>query len=325
MAFFGTPAYAQPALQALADDDRFDVRLVVTQPDRPAGRGRHLTTPPVKDLALELGLEVYQPASLRSVEARQPLVDADVDVFVVAAFGLIFGPKTLAIPSAGCINLHASLLPAYRGASPVTAAVLAGDETTGVSLMVMEAGLDTGPMISTVEVPIADSDTTGTLTAKLAEAGARLLVRDLPAWIAGDISPTPQAGIASFVRPLLKADGWIEWSQPADQIARRVRAMQPWPRAWTTTSNGLQMQLLEVRVDSTRSGMPGGVEVEGKTVWVGTGDGSIELVLAQLAGSNSMPGALLAQGRRIADGDLLGIEGVPDLPSPYLVEVPAQG
>ena len=232
--YFGTPEYAVPALEQLSTDDRFEVVLAVTQPDRPAGRGHKLTPPPVKASAERLGISVYQPASLRSAEMRTPLVDAQADLFVVAAYGLIFGEKTLAIPKIACVNLHASLLPAYRGASPITAAILEGKESTGVSLMVMERGLDSGPVIAIGEIPIGPDATTASLTAELASVGALLVKSQLARFAAGEIRPEPQVhdGI-SFVRPLKKSDGWIDWTSSAVEIERQVRAMWPWPRAWT--------------------------------------------------------------------------------------------
>src|SRR3954452_24216084 len=173
--YFGTPEYAVPAFDQLAADERFDVVLVVTQPDRPAGRGHKLTSPPVKKAAEQRGIRVYQPESLRSPDMRMPLVEAKADLFVVAAYGLIFGEKTLAIPSISCVNLHASILPAYRGASPVSAAILEGLSSTGVSLMVMERGLDSGPVIATESISIKPDATTGSLTAELASVGAQLV------------------------------------------------------------------------------------------------------------------------------------------------------
>ena len=170
--FFGTPEYAIPTLEMLVSDPRFDVRLVVTQPDRPAGRRHQLTAPPVKIAAEKFVLPVYQPDSLRSPANRELLIGVQADVFIVAAYGRIFGEKTLAIPRSGCINLHASLLPAYRGASPIAAAILNGEATTGVSLMKMELGLDTGPVYRSINTAISPDDTTDVLTARLALLGA---------------------------------------------------------------------------------------------------------------------------------------------------------
>ena len=231
--YFGTPTYAEPALRKLASDGRFDIRLVVTQPDRPAGRGHRLVSPAVRIVADELGLPIYQPATLRDEVSRAPLLAADADVFVVAAYGLIFGRKTLAIPRRGCLNLHASILPAYRGAAPIPAAILTGDSEIGVTLMEMEAGLDTGPIVDIVRTPIALDDTTASLTSRLGELGGNLVVDSLPTWYSGQLAAAPQPSGASVVRMLRKTDGGIDWSQSAEMIERQVRAMWPWPRAWT--------------------------------------------------------------------------------------------
>ncbi|MEA2586918.1 MAG: methionyl-tRNA formyltransferase [Thermomicrobiales bacterium] len=320
--FFGTPTYAVPALRALADDPRYDVVLVVTQPDRPAGRGRQLQQPPVKLAAERLGIEIYQPRSLRDASARQPLADADADLFVVAAYGLIFGPKTLALPRYGSLNLHASLLPAYRGASPVTAAILSGDAMTGVSLMVMESGLDTGPVVDRVSVPIAGTDTTESLTAKLAAAAAGLVVSSADRFVSGDVRPEPQDDQdATKVRQLVKADGWLDWEDSAAKLERTVRAMWPWPRAWTT----FQGELLQVHQASTLtqpSDVPiGAIAFDGKEVAVACGEGALRLDVVQPAGGKPIPGAVWAAGRRVSTGERLGLEDAPETPPPMITRV----
>jgi methionyl-tRNA formyltransferase len=317
--YFGTPAYAAPALRALASDPRVSVELVVTQPDRPAGRGHSLNQSAVKIAALELGLPVYQPEALRRESDRLPLVAANPDLFVVAAYGLIFGAKTLAIPRFGALNLHASLLPRYRGASPITAAILAGDRETGVTLMAMDIGMDTGNIIEIAATGIASDDTTGSLTAKLAENGAELLMRVLNSTPLHDLrgSPQPAEG-ASLVRPLVKADGWIDWRRPAAEIERQIRAMQPWPKTFTTLPSGASMQITRARVVSGTSGEPGAVIVSGREVLVATESGLLALDRAQVAGSAEMDGELLVRGRKLADGDRLGQMGVPESPPPLI-------
>jgi methionyl-tRNA formyltransferase len=263
--YFGTPDYAVPALEQLASDERFDVVLAVTQPDRPAGRGHKLTPPPVKVAAELLDIPVYQPESLRSPEMRMPLVEAAADLFVVAAYGMIFGEKTLAIPNIGCVNLHASILPDYRGASPISAAILEGRASTGVSLMVMERGLDAGPVIAVESIPIKPDATTGSLTVELATVGAHLVRDFLADFAAGKIIPKPQdTEAASFVRPLTKADGWIDWSKPAVEIDRHVRAMWPWPRAWTEI-DGLMLQIHQSDVVEDVSAIVGPVGSVGES------------------------------------------------------------
>jgi methionyl-tRNA formyltransferase len=286
IAYFGTPDYAVPALLALHADPRYSVELVVTQPDRPAGRGRRLTAPPVKIAAQERGLQVYQPASLRSAEARRPLEDVQADAFVVAAYGLIFGRRTLALPRHGSLNLHASLLPRYRGASPIPASILQGDAETGVTLMVMEAGLDTGPIIATATVSIAPDDTTESLTARLATLAATLVVDQLGGYLAGGTEPVsqPHEGI-SMTRSLVKRDGWIDWTLPAALIERQVRAFWPWPRAWTQTFEASTLQIHRARaLDSNAGETPGRVESHGGEVIVSCGVGCLALDKVQSAG-----------------------------------------
>jgi methionyl-tRNA formyltransferase len=320
--YFGTPAYAVPALQALADEPRFEVALVVTQPDRPAGRGRRPQAPPVKVLASALGLSLYQPESLRDRAAREPLVAVEADLFVVAAYGLIFGSRTLGLPRRGCVNLHASLLPAYRGASPVTAAILCGDQVTGVSLMLMETGLDTGPVIDRMSVTMSARETTESLTTRLGKAAARLAVASLDRFFSGDLEPRPQdAEAATTTRPLVKADGWLDWSETAVHLDRRVRAMWPWPRAWTTFC-GEPLQVHR----STPLPHESAIEVgflrvtEGELV-VGTGTGALRLEVVQPAGGKPMPGGDWANGRRVGSGEALGVDNVPELPPPVVTRV----
>lgn len=311
VAFFGTPGYAAPALAALAADDRFAVELVVTQPDRPAGRGKALTPPAVKIEAERLGLPLYQPSTLRDVVSRQPLVDADADLFVVAAFGLIFGEKTLAIPRIAPVNLHASLLPAYRGASPISAAILNGDAETGVSLMVMERGLDSGPVIAKRSIPIDANATTGSLTEELGRIGASLLIDEIEAFVQGKTRPVPQPddGV-TLVRSLTKADGEIDWTQSASQIERHVRAMWPWPRA-SARIDSTTVQIHEASVVGGNGLQPGEVTVDGGKVRVGAGQGVLALELVQFPGKSPINGRTLANSRRLKSGDQFELE-VPE-------------
>ena len=326
--YCGTPAFAVPALRAMANDARFEVVLVVTQPDRPAGRGRQVVMPAVKEAALNLGLPVYQPEGLRTVAARRPLVDADADIFVVAAYGVIFGPKTLAIPRLGCLNLHASILPAYRGASPIAAAVAQREPTTGVTLMRMEAGLDTGPIIGVNSIDITDDDTTERLTSRLAIAGAELAVRLIPEWVAGRIDTVPQPGGATLTRPMTKADGWLDWSRPANELDARVRAMWPWPRAWTTvpTADG-QVRTMQIHraglVTSSYpfEGRPGTVMDIAGTMVIVAGDGALDLSLVQEPGRGPRPGSILLATGGIQPGTVLGLDGAPAGRAPLVVPV----
>lgn len=328
--FCGTPQFAVPALRALDADPRFDVVLVVTQPDRPAGRGRKLVMPAVKAAALELELSIHQPLHLRTEAERLPLVEASADVFVVAAYGVIFGPKTLAIPRHGCLNLHASILPAYRGASPISASIAEREATTGVTLMKMERGLDTGPTYGGRSVDIRPDDTTASLTARLADVGAALAVDLIPGVVAGDVEPVIQSGPATLTRPLVKADGWLDWSRPAVELEARVRAMWPWPRAWTTigdpggASRVLQVHRASVMRDEEEPlSQPGTVASVGGDLAVTTGDGWLRLDLMQESGGRPVPGAVLLKASRIEVGTILGQNEAPEHLSAMVTGVPA--
>lgn len=318
--FFGSPDFAVPSLRRLAAMAEIDLALVVTQPDRPSGRGRRLDRSAVAKAAEDLGLPVHQPATLRDPASRRPLAALDADLFVVAAYGIIFGPKTLALPRLGCVNVHASLLPRYRGASPIAAAILAGDRRTGVSLMRMDPGLDTGPTIAIATTEIAPTATTATLTARLSDLGADLLARSLPPFVAGDLPPTPQpSGCASLTRPLTKADGWVDWDRPAVEVARHVRAMWPWPRAWTT-ANGDALQIHGAAVaEPAAVGPPGTILRSHPDLLVATADGAVRLDNVQPAGSRPMPGSSFAAGRRLEVGARLGIDGGPSNQPPIVV------
>jgi len=315
LAFFGTPPYAVPTLRKLATDARFDVRIVVTQPDRKAGRGHQLVAPAVKVAAQELGLPVMQPPTLRDEDARAQLRALEADLFVVAAYGLIFSRPILDMPDYGCLNLHASILPHYRGAAPIPAAILNGDAETGVTLMMMERGLDTGPIVAVAKTPIEPSDTTESLTSRLAEIGAQLAVDRIPDLVSGRIESYPQPAGATAVRPLMKADGQIDWRQPATWIERQVRAMWPWPRAWTLVGDR-QLQIHSASVaPGNAAGQPGRVEITGGRLAVRCGDGNCLVIdQAQLAGSKPASGASLANGHVIASGDTLPSADPPETP-----------
>jgi methionyl-tRNA formyltransferase len=229
----GSPDFAVPSLRRLVEDG-YDVVGVYTQPDREAGRGRVVTPPPVKQYALEQGLAVFQPPSLRRTEALEGLRALAPEIIIVAAFGQILRRPVLELPAHGVLNVHASLLPRWRGAAPVVAAILAGDEETGVSIMQVDEGLDTGPVVSRRAVPITRIDTGGGLTDRLARLGADLLSDTLPAWLDGEIVPEAQDNARATYAPRIEKDaGHIDWSLPAVEIWRRVRAFNPWPGAFT--------------------------------------------------------------------------------------------
>lgn len=291
--FMGTPEFAMPSLRALHEQrtqQNWEVVAVVTQPDRPAGRGKKVVAGPVKQYALMQGLSVLQPASLRkepaAVEALRALAP---DLFVVAAYGQILRKEVLAIPTHGPINVHASLLPAYRGASPITAALLDGLPETGISIMLMDEGMDTGPVLAQATTPIAPQETAVTLGERLAEQGAQLLVATLPAWLAGQTTPTPQSelpGTPSLCRLIHKEAGQIDWQQPAVVIERMTRAYAPWPSAHTTW-HGETFKIWQAAVVAGQAA-PGLVVQRADGVAVGTGEGLLRLVTVQPAGKRQM-------------------------------------
>lgn len=308
--YFGTPSFAVPTLEALAADRRFDIALVVTQPDRPAGRGRRQGPSPVKLASLQLDLPLYQLESLRTASARQPLTDAGADLFVVAAYGLIFGQRTLGLPRIAAVNLHASLLPKFRGASPIAAAIASGETRTGISLMQMDAGLDTGPVIGTIEVEIQPTDTMVSLTERLALLGADIALRLLPQFVAGTIRPQPQPSVgASLTRPLTKGDGWINWARSAVELERHVRAMWDWPRAWTTIDGNL-LQVHQATLQQRPTEGEPGMLLAGPQLDIACGVGSLRLEIVQPAGGRPMTGAAYRAGRRLSAGRF-GRDGEP--------------
>ena len=301
--FMGTPEFAVPTLAMLTD--RYEVVGVYTRPDKPAGRGQELVRSPVKEFALARGLPLYQPTTLRKPEAAAVLRALQPDVIVVAAFGLILPPEVLAVPPYGCLNVHASLLPRWRGAAPVAAAILAGDAETGCTIMRMDAGIDTGPILAQAALPIAPDDTTGSLTARLAHLGAELLAVTLPRWVAGEISPRPQDDARATYAPVIrKEEGRLHWARPADHLARQVRAYQPWPGAYTTW-NGLWLKVLWAHAEEGESPGPGRVVSRGEGAAVGTGAGLLVLDKVQLAGRRPMPIADFLRGARGFVGSVL--------------------
>ncbi|MDE3096011.1 MAG: methionyl-tRNA formyltransferase [Chloroflexota bacterium] len=232
--FMGSPEFALPALRRLIESEH-EVAAVYTQPDRPVGRGRRPAPPPVKLLALDHGIEVRQPASIGRPEPVEELRRLAPDIGVIAAYGQILKQPVLDVPPLGVLNVHASLLPRWRGAAPIPAAILAGDAETGATIMRVRLALDAGPVLASVHVPIAPSDTTGTLTPKVAEAGAELLMRVLPAYVAGAISPVEQdEALATYAPQIRKTDALIDWERDdAQTVWRKVRAYNPWPGAYT--------------------------------------------------------------------------------------------
>jgi methionyl-tRNA formyltransferase len=309
----GTPEFAVPALTALADTHFVDVVGIVTQPDRPTGRGRQLAPSAVKRVALERGLPLFQPQSLRAPEAMTQLRAWEPEVIIVAAFGQILRQDVLDLPlhSLGCLNIHASLLPRWRGAAPIPAAILAGDEVTGVTIMRMDARLDTGPILAQREEPIRSDDTRATLEKRLARLGAELLVGTLPAYLSGDLLPWPQSEEnVTHAEQLSKEDGWLDWSRPAVELDRRVRAFNPWPGAFTTLRGRRLKVLRAVPLPGWRGDAPPGtVAALADGVAVATGEGALRLEEVQLAGKRSMDITAFLHGQRDCVGSCLGVAG----------------
>jgi methionyl-tRNA formyltransferase len=294
--FMGTPDFAVPTLRALAAHDT--VVGVVTQPDRPAGRGRQRVASPVKQFALAAGIPVIQPAKLREPDAMAQLAAWSPDVIVVAAFGQILKPAVLELPPHGCLNVHASLLPRHRGAAPIAAAILAGEIETGVTMMKMDAGLDTGPTLAQRAEPIRPDDTTQSLAERLAEAGAQLLVESLSAYLSGQRIPQPQDdSLATYAPQLKKEDGHLDFARPAVELERRVRAFTPWPGAFALWE-GQPLKILKCAVLENEHGEAGRVSQTVRGPVVACGAGALALVQIQPSGKKPMPAADFARGAR---------------------------
>ena len=310
----GSPAFALATLQRLIESEH-EVAGVVTQPDRPAGRGRALRPPPAKELALAHGLPVLQPERVNRPEALAEIAAVRPEVIVIAAYGQILKQPLLDMPRRGVLNVHASLLPKHRGASPVAAAILAGEERTGVTIIEVVLALDAGPMVAQRELPIEPQDTTGSLSEKLETLGADLLIEVLPAWERGEITSRPQDdSLSSYASTLRREDAVIDWSLPAVDCWRRVRAYNPWPVA-TTSLDGEPLRIWEAWPLDAEPGEPPGTVLpiaagvdapEGAGFAVRCGEGSLAVVRAQRAGKRVVSGAELLRGARGLLGRRLG-------------------
>lgn len=304
--FFGTPAIAVPALEALCAVT--EVVGVICQPDRPAGRGLAVQAPAVKQAAEQRGLPVHQPTKVRTGTVHEWLRERRVDVAVVMAYGRILPAPVLQAPARGCLNLHASVLPRYRGAAPIQWAILEGETETGVSLMQMDEGLDTGPVLAVRRLEIRPNDTTGSLSERLANLAAEVVRLDLPAALRGELSAEPQRAELATYAPLLGAkDARLDFTRPASEVVRRVRAMAPRPGA-STLLCGKRLRVTEAAIgDLPAAGPPGRVTLwDRRRVLVATPSGSVEILRAQLEGRRELSAQDLANGRVLGDGDVLG-------------------
>jgi methionyl-tRNA formyltransferase len=307
--FMGSPAFAVPALQNLVSNV-YDIAAVYTQPDKKTGRGQQLMSCPVKQYAESIGLNVLQPVSFKDPDVVAVLANMEPDIIIVAACGLILPDAVLQIPKYKCINIHPSLLPRYRGPSPIAAAILSGDAITGVTIMLIEKKVDSGPILSQRAIPIADEDTTETLSRKLAEMGAEMLTTTIPDWAEGKIQPRVQnEGLASYTRMETKEDGRLDWNLPAVQLWRRVRAYYPWPGCFTAWKSGRLKVLKAISLPDPGSGSPGQVMELGRTeparVAVRTGDGLLGLITVQAEGKKEMAAADFIAGHRDFIGAVL--------------------
>ena len=299
--FAGTPEFAAQALRAIVAAGH-QVVLVLTQPDRQSGRGMAVHASPVKELALACGIEVFQPPSLKDAAAQQRLRDAGADAMIVAAYGLILPPAVLDLPRLGCINIHASLLPRWRGAAPIQRAILAGDRETGVCIMQMDAGLDTGAVLHRQSLPIADDDTAASLHDKLAVLGTRLIVEALAKF---PLTPCAQpAEGATYAAKIEKAEAWLDWCLPALQLARQVRAFNPFPGAVARVC-GNQIKVWRAEVENIEGALaePGTVLAADKAgIVVACGQGALRLTELQKAGGKRLPVAQFLAGTTLAAG-----------------------
>lgn len=307
--FAGTPDFAASSLAAVLASEH-DVVAVYTQPDRPAGRGRKLCPSPVKSLALEHDIPVYQPLSLKDEAEQQTLASLNADLMIVVAYGLILPQAVLDTPRLGCINVHASLLPRWRGAAPIHRSLLAGDTQTGITIMQMDAGLDTGDMLSKSVCDINDTDTSGSLHDRLADLGAQTLISTLAPLAAGELTPEVQDDSqATYAHKLEKREGQIDWTQPATEIARRIRGFNPWPVCFSALE-GDNLRIWAGHADEQASDAAPGtiISADAEGIRVAAGSGSVYLTELQLPGGRPQTARNLlnAHSARLAPGVTLG-------------------
>jgi methionyl-tRNA formyltransferase len=307
----GTAELACPSLEALCRDESFDVVAVVTQPDRPKGRDLKLTPSPVKATALKRNLPVLQPERARHETFVREVTDLSPDLIVVAAYGQILPRSILDLPRHGCLNVHASLLPKYRGAAPIQWAILDDEKETGVTIMKMDEGLDTGNMLSTIKTLITPEDSAVTLHDRLAQLGAELLVRTIPDYMAAKVKPLPQPPTgATYARKITKEDGRIDWTRPAHQIWNQTRAFVPWPGAFTylpAKDKRLLLKIWAAAEESDLSGEPGTVlRADKGGIAIACGTGALRVTTLQAEGGRKLPAAEFLSGHALTAGAKLG-------------------
>lgn len=307
LVFLGTPAFAVPTLEAIIAAGH-EVRAVYTQPDRPRGRGQELAPPPVKIAALAHGLTVRQPASIKTAESVAELARETPEAIVVVGYGQILPQSVIDIPPLGVINVHASLLPKYRGAAPIQRSIAEGDTVTGVTTMKIDAGLDTGDMLLTAETPIDPAETAVELGERLAAIGARLLIETLNGLTRGEIAPRPQDNaLATYAPVLKKEEGWIDWKQPAPVIVNRCRGFQPWPGCFTTFRDKTLTVFRCRAAEEPLVGQPGSVVSRQKRLFVACGQmTALEVLEMQVEGRRRASAADFLNGQRLGDSEVFG-------------------
>ncbi len=308
--FMGTPDFAVGSLQALSESGKYEIVGVVTQPDRPKGRGNKMLMTPVKEYALSKGYEVYQPQKVKTPEFVQILRDMQPDLIVVAAFGQFLSQEILTMPKYGCINVHASLLPKYRGAAPIQYAIIKGEKESGVTIMQMDIGMDTGAMLDKVVVPIGENTTMGELHDALRSKGAELLLDVIEKIAAGTVVATPQNNAeATYATLLDRSMERIDWSMPAQEVHNLIRGFNPAPSTFTTLPNGKNLKIWGSRLTDKVSGDIAGtvIEVSKHSFFVACGSGVVEIIEVQPESKKRMPAQVFINGRGVQVGDILGV------------------
>jgi len=306
LAFFGTPTFCVPFLEKLNSDPLFEIVSVVTRPDEPSGRGHHVVAPPIKAAAERLGIPVYQPQTLKSEAVRETLGAMNADAFVVFAYGRIIPRVVLELPRLGCINVHPSLLPRYRGPSPMQSAIRNGDAQTGITIMLLDEGMDTGPMLSSVTIGLDDNETLESLTKKVEAQGPALLVETIQRLVDGEIVPIPQDdALASTSKLLSRDDGHIDWNRPLVEIERMVRAYKGWPGTWTVW-NKMRIKIHEVTPADFKADLfPGTVSIRSGRLFADCSDGTVEILSVQPEGKPAMTAGSFLSGYSDIDGAAL--------------------